>query len=114
MRAFPARHLLEFIDQEGAYPRTRLLIFAVIAGLANGLLLAVINHGAGLVNEFAGSGDIQIYWLAVYAIILVLFYTKKYTLDHAAVLVEEVLCRVRTRITDKIRHTELQFIEQTG
>lgn len=115
MRAFPASRLLEFIDQEATYPRTRLLIFAVIAGLANGLLLAVINHGAGMVNEYAGSGDIQVYWLAVYAVILVLFvYTKKYTLDQAAVLVEEVLCRVRTRITDKIRHTELQFIEQTG
>lgn len=115
MRAFPAGRLLEFIDQEATYPRTRLLVFAVIAGLANGLLLAVINHGAGLVNEYASSGEIQGYWLAIYAVILTLFvYTKKYTLDQAAVLVEEVLCRVRTRITDKIRHAELQFIEQTG
>jgi len=115
MRAFPASRLLRFIDQEATYPRTRLLIFAVVAGLANGLLLAVINHGAGLINEFAESGEIQIYWLAVYVVILAIFvYTKKYTLDQAAMLVEEVLCRVRVRITDKIRHAELQFIEQTG
>jgi putative ATP-binding cassette transporter len=115
MRSFPARRLLEFIDEEAKYPRTRLLVFALIAGLANGLLLATINHGAGQVGEFVESGTVQVHYLAIYACILAIFvYTKKYTLDQAAVLVEEVLCKVRMRIADKIRHADLEFIERTG
>lgn len=114
-RSFPAKRLLEFIDQEAVYPRTRLVAFAVLSGIANGLLLAVINHGAGLVGEFSASGSVQVFYLALFIVILALFvYTKKYALDRAAVLVEEVLCKVRMRITDKIRHTELEFIENTG
>ncbi|HLA36004.1 MAG TPA: cyclic peptide export ABC transporter [Rhodocyclaceae bacterium] len=115
MRSFPAQRLLEFVDQEADYPRTRLIVFALISGLCNGLLLAVINHSAGMVGQFSASGEGQMMYLAIYGVILTLFvYTKKYTLDHAAILVEEVLCKVRMRITDKIRHTELQFIENIG
>ena len=115
MLSFPAKRLLEFIDQEADYPRTRLIVFAIISGMANGLLLAVINYGAGKVTQFSNSGELQVQYLSVFAVILCLFiYTKKYTLDRAAVLVEEVLCKVRMRIADKIRHTELVFIENTG
>lgn len=114
-RSFPAMRLLEFIDQEADYPRTRLIIFAILSGLANGLLLAVINHGAGMVGEFSDEGSVQAYYLSLFVVILALFiYTKKYALDRAVVLVEEVLRKVRMRITDKIRHTELEFIENTG
>lgn len=83
--------------------------------MANGLLLAVINHGAGMVGDVAESGTIQLYYLAMFMVILALFvYTKKYTLEQAAMLVEDVLCKVRMRITDKIRHTELEFVESSG
>lgn len=112
---FPAKRLLEFLDQESDHPRSRLLVFSLIAGMANGALLAVINHGAGLVNEFSSTGTVQIYYLAMFCVVLALFtYTKKYTLDSAVVMVEEVLLKVRKRISDKLRHTELEFIERHG
>lgn len=83
--------------------------------MANGALLAVINHGAGLVNEFSTAETVQVFYLAIFCVVLGLFtYTKKYTLDHAVVLVEEVLLKVRKRISDKLRHTELEFIERYG
>lgn len=114
-RMLPARRLLDFINHEAQYPRTRLISFAVLSGLANGMLLALINHGASQVTNFSSSGEVQVHYLAMFAICLALFvYTKKYALERAAVLVEEVLSKVRTRIADKIRHTELEFIESTG
>jgi putative pyoverdin transport system ATP-binding/permease protein len=114
-RSFPARKLLEFLDQEGEYPRTRLMIFSLLSGLTNGLLLAIINHGASSAGR-ALDGDFSQYQsLGLFAVCLALFiYTKKYTLDRSVLLVEEVLRKVRIRITDKIRHTELEFIEKTG
>jgi len=91
------------------------MIFAVISGLANGMLLAVVNHAAGMAGEFATESGIQVYLLAIYTIILIIFiYTKKYTLEQAAILVEHVLRKVRLRIMDKVRNTELPFIESTG
>lgn len=112
---FPAKRLLEFLDQESDHPRSRLLVFSLIAGMANGALLAVINHGAGMVGEFSSTGSVQAYYLAIFGVVLALFtYTKKYTLDSAVVLVEEVLLKVRQRISDKLRHTELEFIERQG
>ncbi|MFZ4535691.1 cyclic peptide export ABC transporter [Propionivibrio sp.] len=113
--SFPAKRLLEFINEEASYPRARLMAFAVLSGIANGVLLAIINHGVGLVGEFSASGDIQVFYLSLFVVGLGLFvYTKKYALDHAAMLVEEVLRRVRMRIADKIRHAELTFIESAG
>ncbi|WP_111977564.1 cyclic peptide export ABC transporter [Algibacillus agarilyticus] len=115
LKYLPAKRLLELIDQEAEYPRKKLIIFSVISGVTNGLLLGVINHGAGMVGEFAESAYLQFYYLALFVILLTLLvYTKKYTLEKAAVLVEEVLYKVRMRISDKIRHTELSFIEKTG
>lgn len=114
-RSFPSKNLLLFLDKEGEYPRTRLVIFSILAGLSNGLLLAIINHGAGQVGAFSSTGEMQVYLLSLFFTFFALFiYTKKYTLDRSAVLVEEVLRKVRMRITDKIRHTELDFIEKTG
>ena len=113
--SFPAKRLLEFINEEADYPRTRLMVFAVLSGIANGVLLAIVNHGVGLVGEFSASGNIQIFYLSLFAASLGLFvYTKKYALDRATVLVEEVLRKVRIRVADKIRHTELTFIESIG
>ncbi|WDE02539.1 cyclic peptide export ABC transporter [Thalassomonas actiniarum] len=111
----PAKRLLEFIDQEAVYPRKKLISFSAISGITNGLLLGVINHGAGMVGEFSAAGYLQFYYLMLFAALLsLLIYTKRYTLEKAAVLVEEVLYKVRIRIADKIRHTELSFVEATG
>ena len=115
LKYLPAKRLLEFIDQEAVYPRKRLISFSIISGITNGLLLGVINRGAGMVGEFSASGFLQLYYLALFVILLcLLIYTKRYTLEKAAVLVEEVLHKIRIRISDKIRHTELSFIEETG
>lgn len=113
--SFPAKRLLQFIDQEATYPKGRLIGFVILSGMANGLLLALINHGAGMVGEFSQASTEQAQYLAMFVALLGLFaYTKKYTLDSAAVLIENVLCKVRMRIANKIRHTELEFIENTG
>ena len=117
LKYLPAKRLLDFIDQEAVsdYPRQTLIIFSILTGIVNGLLLAVINHGAGKSYDFSPSSSIQLYYLALFTILLCLVvYTKKYTLEKAAVLVEAVLYSVRMRISDRIRHTELSFIEETG
>lgn len=113
--SFPAKRLLQFLDENAEYPKRRLMVFAMISGLANGMLLAVVNHSASLAGEFASGDGLLTYLLAIYLIILTIFvYTKKYTLEQAAIIVEHVLRKVRMRIMDKVRNTELVFMESTG
>ncbi|MGN7610520.1 cyclic peptide export ABC transporter [Magnetococcales bacterium HHB-1] len=109
---FPAKKLLDFIDEESTRPKGRLIFLAILSGIANGILLAIINHAADLANQDIW---VQLQSFALYIVVLLLFiYTKKYTLAQAVLYIEEILRDVRMRIANKIRHTELLFIENTG
>ncbi len=104
-----ARRLFQFVTRESDRMRGRLFVFAFISGVSNGLLLAVVNHGAEMV---ANDGVRLLYFLA-YAILLMLFvHTKRTTLSESVQMVEEIICNVRMRITDKVRRSELEFVER--
>lgn len=104
-------NLLNFINQESEHPKLRIAVFASIAGIASSLLLATINTAAHVV----GDDELQIKYFFIYLICLALFvYAKRYTLSQATIAIEAMVRRVRMRISDKIRHTELRYIEDTG
>ncbi|WP_176329732.1 cyclic peptide export ABC transporter [Thioflexithrix psekupsensis] len=104
-------NLLNFINRESEHPKTRIIIFASVAGISSSLLLATINTAAHVIAE----DDFQIQYLFIYLICLSLFvYAKRYTLSQATIAIEGMVRRVRMRITDKIRHTELRYVEDTG
>jgi len=105
--------ILQFFNKESQAPKTRILLFAIISGLANSLILAVINSAAEVVS--GNHADAQVQYFFIYLITIILFiYTRKYSLSHATIAIEELVNKVRIRITDKIRHSELTFIENTG
>jgi putative ATP-binding cassette transporter len=84
---------------------------AVISGLANGLLLGIINKAA----EIASDQEVELYYFVFFALAFLLFlWTKRYALSQAIVAVEDVLWQTRVRISDKIRRSELRFIEDVG
>jgi len=104
-------NLLNFINQESEHPKLRIAMFAGIAGIASSLLLATINTAAHVVAD----DEFQIQYFFIYLICLILFvYAKRYTLSEAIVAIEGMVRRVRMRIADKIRHTELCYVEETG
>jgi putative ATP-binding cassette transporter len=85
---------------------------AIISGIANSLVLAIINMAAQMV---ASNIDIEAYFMVFYIFTFMLFiYTKKYSLSQATIAIEDALAKVRLRITDKIRRSELEFIEKKG
>ncbi|MCF7971291.1 MAG: cyclic peptide export ABC transporter [Methylococcaceae bacterium] len=104
--------LLDFFYQESNAPKAQILFLAIVSGIANGVLLMVINNAAESVNK---GEEIQVQYFILFIVDLLLyFYTKKYSLTQATIAAEEAIERVRIRVADKLRHTELGFIESSG
>lgn len=99
------------IKREVKEPLKPLIAFVVISGLTNGGLVAIINIAA----EHASNSSINtsFFLLFIFGIIAYLL-SKKYVLDRSGIILESAMCRLRDRIANKIRHTELNILEEVG
>ncbi len=103
--------LLKFIEQESNESYQQLALMAVISGIANGLLIAIVNHAVKSVVE----GEDLTQYFAAYMIAFVLFlYTQWYAFDRAIILIEKAIYNIRNRLSQKVKHVELAFIEKMG
>ncbi|MDD5227400.1 MAG: cyclic peptide export ABC transporter [Methylococcales bacterium] len=104
--------LLDFFNVESKVPKKQMIFTALVSGLANGYLLMLINKSAEAVNK---GDEIQAQNFLLFLLDLVLLiYTKQYALKQATFTVEDAINRVRIRVTDKLRHVELPYIETAG
>ncbi|MCX7096472.1 MAG: cyclic peptide export ABC transporter [Methylococcales bacterium] len=103
--------LLNFINQESSIAKNRLIVMSIVSGIANSLLIAIINHAA----ETSFGNGIQARLFFMYLVAFCLFlYTQKFVLAQSMLAIEEALRCVRVRIADKLCHTEFSFIEQSN
>lgn len=103
--------LLVFFRRESESPWRTILIMSILSGIANGLLLAVINASAGTTSHLY----LNLRYLAIFLLSFILFYyTKKLAMTQSTIIVEQVLRTVRVRITDKIRSSALLAFEGIG
>lgn len=88
-----------------------MLFMAIVAGAANGLVLALINVAA----ENAWNQEVSSRHMMMYIIIITLFmYTKKYAMTQGVANVEHIIRAVRLRIAEKLRRVDLLFLERLG
>jgi ABC-type siderophore export system fused ATPase/permease subunit len=103
--------LLDFFSKESRPPKSQIIFTALVSGLANGYLLMIMNDAAASVGK---NEDLQMHnFFLFFADLLLLIYTRQYSLKQAIVIAENAIDRVRIRITNKLRQTELTFIETT-
>jgi putative ATP-binding cassette transporter len=89
----------------------KVILIAVVTGLANSLLLAIINHAA----DFVANKEITTQYFLMYLCAFMLFlYGQQYSLSTAVSLIEEALSNLRTRLSNKLRKVDLSFYEQKG
>tara|TARA_B100000959_G_C14984143_1_gene624830 strand:+ start:3019 stop:3963 length:945 start_codon:yes stop_codon:yes gene_type:complete len=104
-------NFLTLIKKESNTTLHTLAIMALITGLGNGAMLAIVNAAAASTSN----QDVNFQYLLLFIIAICLFiYTKRYTLRESIIIVENILCNVRLRVSDKIRHSNLLFIEKLG
>jgi len=99
------------LKREIKEPIRPLVLFAAISGISSAALIGIINTAA----EHASNSEVNNRFLVLFVLgVMVVLITKKYVLDKSCVIVESVICQLRSRIADKIRHTELATLEATG
>jgi cyclic peptide transporter len=103
---------IEFYDREYDGPKVRLFLAASIGGLSFALMLAVINQAAGMAADV--SVAVELYLFLIYLLICsITIFCKSYTLKHTTTISNKTILKVRVRLVDKLRHSELQFLEST-
>jgi putative ATP-binding cassette transporter len=103
--------LLRFIEREARSSYWQVLLIATVSGIANSLLLGIINHAAEVVTK---NEELTQYFL-LYIIAFVLFlYGQWYAFGQAIQMVEEAIFNTRSRLMRKVQQVELAFIETQG
>jgi putative ATP-binding cassette transporter len=97
-------------EMESSLPR--LAFMAALGGVANAMILASINAGA----QVAGKSDGTPLWgAALFLLGLLLFVkTQQYMVITAAAEIEAIIHKLRVRLIDAVRRSEVQAIETLG
>jgi len=103
------KELIAYFDKESDAPKGRIILMSSLSGVANALLLAVINVAAAQVSNQAVEASLFIIYLLVFILFI---YMQRYALSQTTIAVEGTIRNVRLRIANKIRHAELRFIEE--
>ena len=101
----------KFLRQQHADTGYYAIGAALAAGVLNGLLAALVIVTAQRVQP----GERSLKLLLLFALALFgYWYAKRYSLARNTRLVEDALARIRHRVTDAIRQTDLEKFEQVG
>jgi len=101
--------ILKYLEEDDA-PTAQIGFMTALSGMANAMILAIINTAA----EMVSNNDLQAQYFLLYLIVFVLYvYTQRYALSQTVIAIEKFIRKVRVRIADKIRSAELHFIENS-
>lgn len=103
--------ILQFMTTETDVSKHRILLLAAVSGVANSLLLIILNEAATELKD----KTVEAQLFAQYLLAFVLFiFAQQASQREAVTAVEYALQKVRVRIADKVRRCELRTIEELG
>jgi putative ATP-binding cassette transporter len=103
--------VLTLLIQQTTTSIRRLGLMAVIAGLANAGVLAVVNAAASHVQQ----NEIHTHYVLLFAIVIFAYvYAQRYVLFTTTQEVEAIVHRIRLSLIDSVRACELQSLEYIG
>lgn len=100
-----------FFSREYDGPKHKVFFISCVGSLAFSLILVIANKTAQIVsheNLWAKLGLLSLF-LTVCAVSIA---CKRHALNHTTIIAQQVIRKVRLQFIDKLRHTELQFLEQ--
>src|SRR6266487_3800450 len=89
----------------------RLIVISALGGISTAAILTAINSGA----QAADSGKVSLWSAALFIVALFLFIkTQQYILITATAEIEAIIHKLRLRLMDHVRHSELLPLESIG
>ena len=104
-------HLYRFLREESPAFTLQVVILTCVSGVLQGFLVSVLINAAGTAAPHELNFDLFLFFAVTIAAFL---WSRKYTLDQTAQVAEEVIERVRLRLADKVRRSELVAMESQG
>jgi putative ATP-binding cassette transporter len=103
--------LIALLNNETSESRKDMAIAVVVSGIANAVILAVINAAA----QTASYEALNVRFLVIFVVAMALYITGlQYTFDSATVIFEQALTRIRVRLMEKIADSELLLLHRIG
>lgn len=103
------KDFFNFVRRESVEFRAPLIIAAVFAGIVNGLAVSVAIRTISLIQPgVVNTGQL----VKLAACIFCFWISKEYVLNRTITIVEDIVERIRYRILEKIRNTDLLLFEQ--
>lgn len=96
--------IAELFNREYKGPKAEIIFMSLAGTLSMSLMLAVINQVG------SGGGDMRLFFLYI-VVCAIGSLSKYYTLTRITRISEEIIRQIRVRLIDKLRHTDLQFLE---
>ncbi len=104
-------NLLNFVKKESSVSLQSLMALTLISGIAQGVLLAIINAAAA----DAAYAELNFRYLLMFGLAIAIFIVaKRVALARSFVVAEEVIAKLRIRIVDKLRRSNLAVAERIG
>ena len=104
-------NFLRFLSEESGRLGKRIGIAALFSGVVSGFMVTIILGAASTATDPSMSfRNLLLFAVSLTAMML----AKRYSLRHATDLTENIVQRIRLRITDKIRRAELVYFEKIG
>ncbi|MBD3267160.1 hypothetical protein GF373_10865, partial [bacterium] len=96
-----------FLKKESNALEMSLLVYYSLAGFLNFLIIAVIIYSLGAVDSQSHAISIVILLVSIVGFVIV----QKYSLDQTCRIVEQIITKIRIRLTDHIRRIDLRSYE---
>lgn len=104
--------ILDFIKRAGRRDLAVMLLLTIVAGLANALLVVMVNEVAGLVATGMRPGALPL--LGFILAFATYYQCNKFALLRANTVIERLLRDLRVQVMDKLRQSELQVVNRLG
>jgi putative ATP-binding cassette transporter len=104
--------ILDFIRRASRQDLQRMLLLTVVAGLANALLVVMVNNVAGYVAR--GQRPRLLEWLVFGGAFVIYYQCNQFALLRANRVIEDLLKRLRVEVADKLRRSELAVVDSLG
>jgi putative ATP-binding cassette transporter len=105
-------HIIAFLRRITRKERWWLVGLTIVAGIANALLVVIVNSAAGLVAN-AGRPTMT-WWVAFLGAFAVYLVCQKIALTRANAIVTRLLKQLRLDLVDKVRRAEMRTVDQVG
>jgi putative ATP-binding cassette transporter len=103
-------NIIELYKKESVVSGKAVLFMAVVSGVAQAALLGIITLAASTASYDSLNFRYFLLFAITFAIVII---GKKYALTESIKIAENIIKKVRVRIADKIRNSELVFLENT-